>query len=93
MATQALPAPVRPANPTITNLSVGLSKTTARAVDMARLHLRDRNPGAYARALAGEHRATNARQQRAIEAVIASDACERLFTRHPSNGCLLAREG
>lgn len=74
-------------------MTVALSKTTARAVDMARLHLRDRNPGAYARALAGEHRATNSRQQRAIEAVIASDACERLFTRHPSNGCLMAREG
>ena len=93
MAMNTLPVPVRPANPAITNASPGLSKTTTRAVDMARLHLRDRNPGAYARALAGEHRATNTRQQRAIEAVIASDACERLFTRHPANGCLMAREG
>lgn len=93
MAMNTLPVPVRPAKPTITATSPGLSKTTARAVDMARLHLRGRNPGAYARALAGEHRAANTRQQRAIEAVIASDACERLFTRHPSNGCLMAREG
>ncbi|MFA9973092.1 hypothetical protein ABVC88_23100 [Xanthomonas euvesicatoria] len=72
---------------------MALSKITSRAVDMARLHLRTGNPGAYARSLAGEHRAANARQQRAIEAVIAADACERLFTRHPSNGCLMAREG
>ena len=93
MATNTLPVPLRLANPAIAAGSSGLSKTTARAVDMARLHLRDRNPGAYARALAGEHRAANTRQQRAIEAVIASDACERLFTRHPANGCLMAREG
>lgn len=93
MATNTLPVPMRPANPVIATASPGLSRNTARAVDMARLHLRDRNPGAYARALAGEHRAANTRQQRAIEAVIASDACERLFTRHPSNGCLMAREG
>lgn len=93
MAMNTLSVPVRPANPPIANASPGLSKTTARAVDMARLHLRDRNHGAYARALAGEHRAANTRQQRAIEAVIASDACERLFIRHPSNGCLMAREG
>ena len=65
-----LAADVRPAK--ITRTSTGLSKTTARAVDMARLHLRGGNPGAYARALAGEHRAPNARQQRAIEAVIAT---------------------
>lgn len=73
-------------------MTVALSKTTARAVDMARLHLRGRNPGAYARALAGEHRAANKRQQTAIEAVIASDGLERLFVRHPANGCLLAKE-
>lgn len=93
MAMNTLPVPVRPAKPAITAISPSLSKTTARAVYMARLHLCGRNPGAYARALAGEHRAANTRQQRAIEAVIASDACERLFTRHPANGCLLAREG
>lgn len=92
MATNTLPAPVRPANPAIAAGSSGLSKTTARAVEMARLHLRDRNPGAYARALAGEHRSTNKRQQTAIEAVIASDGLERLFVRHPANGCLLAKE-
>lgn len=91
MAMQTLPADVRPAK--IAHPTSSLNKSTARAVDMARLHLRDRNPGAYARVLAGEHRATNRRQQRAIEAVIASDACERLFNRHPSNGCLMAREG
>ena len=86
-----LSADARPAK--IDRASSGLSKSTAQAVDIARLHLRTGNPGAYARSLAGEHRATNTRQQRAIEAVIASDACERLFTRHASNGCLLAREG
>jgi hypothetical protein len=69
-----------------------MSKTTARAVEMARLHLRHGNPGAYARALAGEHRAANRRQQRAIEAVISSDGQEHLFARHPANGCLLAKE-
>ncbi len=47
MATPTLPVPVRPANPAIATASPGLSKTTTRAVDMARLHLRDRNPGAY----------------------------------------------
>jgi hypothetical protein len=73
-------------------VTVGLNKITARAVDMARLHLRGGNPSAYARALAGEHRSTNARQQRAIEAVIAADAMERMFTRHPANGCLMAQE-
>jgi len=93
MAINTLPVPVRPANPVIAATSSGLSKTTARAVDIALMHLRDRNPGAYARALAGEHRAANTRQQRAIQAVIASEACERLFTRHPANGCLMAREG
>lgn len=93
MAMNTLPVPSRLANPANSAGSSGLSKTTARAVDMARLHLRNRNPGAYARTLAGEHRATNTRQQRAIEAVIAADACGRLFTRHPSNGCLMAREG
>ena len=71
---------------------MALPKTTARAVDMARLHLRTGNPGAYARALSGEHRAANRRQQHAIEAVIASDGQERLFVRHPANGCLLAME-
>ena len=82
---------VRPANPT--RALLGMSRSTTCAVDMARLHLRTGNSGAYARGLAGEHRAANQRQQRAIEAVIAADACERLFTRHPGNGCLLAREG
>jgi hypothetical protein len=71
---------------------MGLSKSTARAVETARLHLRYGNPGAYARSLAGEHRAQTIRQQRAIEMVIASDGQERLFTRHPANGCLLAKE-
>lgn len=92
MAANTLPAPVRLANPVPADVPCGLSKTTARAVDMARLHLRTGNPGAYARALAGEHRATNSRQQRALEAVIASDGLERLFVRHPANSCLLAKE-
>jgi hypothetical protein len=73
-------------------VTVALNTSTARAVDLARLHLRTGNPGAYARSLAGEHRVTNSRQQRAIEAVIAADACERLFIRHPANGCLMAQE-
>ena len=72
---------------------MALSKSTARAVETARLHLHYGNPGAYARSLAGEHRAQNARQQRAIEAVIASDATGYLFTRHATNSCLLSREG
>jgi len=71
---------------------MALSRSTARAVDMARLHLRTGNPGAYARSLAGEHRAQTERQQRAIEMVIVSDGQERLFVRHPANGCLLAKE-
>ncbi|NNG59803.1 hypothetical protein [Sphingomonas paucimobilis] len=82
------PAP-RPANG---NRAPALTKINERAVDLARLHLRTGNPGAYARALAGEHRAANMRQQQAIEAVIASDGQERLFARHPANGCLLAME-
>ena len=90
MAMTTLTADVRPAK--ITRTSSGLANTTTRAVETARLHLRYGNPGAYARSLAGEHRATNPRQQRAIEAVIASDAMERLFTRHPGNGCLMAQE-
>jgi P pilus assembly chaperone PapD len=90
MAMQTLPADVRPAK--IAHPTSSLTKSTARAVDNARLHLRTGNPGAYARSLAGEHRAANARQQRAIEAVIASDSQEQLFIRHPANGCLLAKE-
>lgn len=83
-------AGVRPAK---IERATSLNKITARAVDNARLHLRGGNPRAYARALAGEHRAANPRQQQAIEAVIAADGMSRLFTRHSGNGCLLAREG
>lgn len=90
MAMTTVSDEVRPAkNPRVTT---SLNKNTARAVDMAPRHLRGSNPGAYARAIAGEHRATNARQQHALEAVIASDGQERLFVRHPANGCLLAKE-
>lgn len=88
----SVPSGVRPAKP-VHACASSMSKSVARAVEMARLHLRTGNPGAYARALAGEHRASSPRQQRAIEAVIAADACERLFSRHAGNGCLLAREG
>ncbi len=84
-----LAADVRPAK-TMRTIS-SMSASTAAAVDMARLHLRRGHPGAYARVLAGQHRAGSVRQQKAIEAVIAADACDRLFTRHPVNGCLLAR--
>lgn len=90
MAYDTVPASVRPANPT---RAARMSISVAKAIDNARLHLRTGNPGAYARSLAGEHRAQNARQQRAIEAVIAADATTHLFTRHASNGCLIAREG
>jgi len=79
----------RPANPTRTPF---LTKSCQLGVDNARLHLRHGNPGGYARGLAGLHRASNDRQQRAIETVIASDGQERLFFRHPANGCLLAKE-
>lgn len=90
MAAQTLLPDVRPANPTrVPRMSISV----ARAIDNARLHLRHGNPGAYARALAGEHRAENERQQRAIEAVIVSDATSHLFVQHAGNGCLLAREG
>ena len=85
-----LAAVARPAK--ITRASTNLTKTVACSVDMARLHLRSGNPRAYARLLAGEHRASNARQQQALEAVIASDGQERLFVRQPANGCLLAKE-
>ena len=91
MAMNALQAGTRPANPA--RPIPTFTKGTTRAVDMARLHLRGGNPGAYARGLAGEHRASNTRQQRAIEAVIASDGCEHLFVTHSANGCLMAREG
>lgn len=84
-----LPAVVRPANPTRT---IRMSSSVARALDTARLHLKGGNPGAYARALAGEHRAQTERQQRAIEAAITADGTLRLFTRHAGNGCLLAVE-
>jgi len=90
MAMNTLPGAMRPAK--IARVTTSLNRITARAVDMARLHLRTGNPGAYARALAGEHRAANMRQQQAIEAVIASDGQERLFVRHAANGCLLAKE-
>lgn len=87
----APPVPSNDDTPAIT--APALSKSVARAVESARLHLRHGNPGAYARALSGEHRAANSRQQRAIEAVIASDGQQRLFIRHAANGCLLAVEG
>lgn len=80
------PAKVARATSTLTNVATD-------TLDLARQHLRTGNPGAYARLLAGQHRASTARQQEAIEAVIAADACQRLFIRHAVNGCLVAREG
>ncbi len=82
---------VRPAK--AARIIPALSLVATKTVDMARQHLRTGNPGAYARLLAGQHRASTTRQQEAIEAVIAADACQRLFTRHAANGCLVAREG
>lgn len=82
---------VRPAK--VARATSSLTNVATNAVDMARQHLRTGNPGAYARLLAGQHRASTARQQEAIEALIAADACQRLFTRHAVNGCLVAREG
>jgi hypothetical protein len=87
---KTLAADVRPAK--IARTTSSLTASTARAIDKARLQLRTGNSGAYARALAHEHRASSRRQQSAIEAVIAADACERLFVRHPADGCLLAME-
>lgn len=90
MATNTLPAPVCPAK--IAHVKSGLSRATAQAVDMARLTCA---PGTLvltpARWRANTARPTAANS--AIEAVIASDARDHLFTRHPINGCLLAREG
>lgn len=82
---------VRPAK--AARATSSLTNVATDTVDLARQHLRTGNPGAYARLLAGQHRASTARQQEAIEAVIAADACQRLFTRHAANGCLVAREG
>lgn len=82
---------VRPAK--AARATSSLTNVTTNTVDMARQHLRTGNPRAYARLLAGQHRASTTRQQEAIEAVIAADACQRLFARHAVNGCLIAREG
>ncbi len=81
---------VRPAK--VARVTSSLTIVATTTVDMARQHLRNGNPSAYARLLAGQHRASTARQREAIEAVIAADACLRLFTRHAVNGCLVARE-
>ncbi len=91
MAMNTLTPDVRPAK--TTRATSALSIVATKTVDMARQHLRTGNAGAYARLLAGQHRASTTRQQEAIEAVIAADACQRLFTRHAINGCLVAREG
>jgi hypothetical protein len=99
-------ARVRPSTP-VSGASAGASKTStlpvaiaptltkpnARSVEQARAARRFAGDRAYAATLAGIHRSENARQQRAIEAVIAADATAHLFMRHPVNGCLLAREG
>ncbi len=82
---------VRPAK--VARATSSLTNVATNTVDMARQHLRSGNPGAYARLLAGQHRASTMRQQEAIEAVIAADACQRLFARHATNGCLVARGG
>lgn len=82
---------VRPAK--VARVTSSLTTVATNTVDMARQHLRTGNPVAYARLLASQHRASSTRQQEAIEAVIAADACQRLFARHAVNGCLIAREG
>ncbi len=81
---------VRPAK--TARATSALTIVATKTVDMARQHLRNGNPGAYARLLAGQHRASTTRRQEAIEAVIAADACQRLFTRHAVNGRLVVRE-
>lgn len=91
MAMKNLTPNVRPAK-TVRAIPA-LTSVATKTVDMARQHLRTGNPAAYARLLAGQHRASTTRQQEAIEAVIAADACQRLFARHATNGCLVAREG
>ena len=65
-----------------------LSKSTTKAAEMARLHLRTGNPGAYARVMSAEHRCASARQQAAIEDAIEQDRAGQYFTM--VNGCLLA---
>ena len=67
-----------------------LSRGNQKQVDRARAELLV-NPGYYARTLAAIQRCEGPRQQKAIEACIAEDKTERLFTR--SNGCLIAIEG
>lgn len=64
-----------------------LTKPNAKAVEQAKLHLAD-NPGAFARVISGIHRAANARQQAALEAVISETATSHLFARR--NGALIA---
>ena len=68
-----------------------LSKSVAKAVQMARLHLRTGNSGAYVRVMAAEHRCASPRQQKAIWEEILRDEMELRFARF--NGCLVeARE-
>ena len=68
-----------------------LTKSNAREVANLRTHLRYGNGGAYARGMSGLHRAANARQQEAIEAVIREDDCAPFFKW--SNGALIALPG
>ncbi len=91
MASKTVTPDMRPAKPV--RAVPSLSNVATKTLDMARQHLRTGNPSAYARLLAGQHRASTTRQQEAIEAVITADACQRLFARHAVNGCLVAREG
>jgi hypothetical protein len=64
-----------------------LNKSTAKAVEMARLHLRTGDLGAYVRVLSAEHRCANPRQQNALWGEILTDGMADHF--YLSNGCLL----
>ncbi|MFP5512444.1 MAG: hypothetical protein ACLGJC_05115, partial [Alphaproteobacteria bacterium] len=67
-----------------------LSKPNERAVALARQHLDGGNPGGFARAIAAAHRASDLKQQKALDAVIAETETEHLFGRR--NGALVAIE-
>lgn len=65
-----------------------LTKPNAKAIEQAKLYLASGNSGAFARAVSSIHRASNNRQQAALEAVIADTQTSHLFAR--CNGALVA---
>ena len=73
-------------------MAPSLSKSNARGVETARLHLRFGNPGAYARGMSGMHRAASVGQQRAIWDAIVAGEMQHHFTRIHDGKTLLAIE-